>query len=136
MTTRQELVFQSAVHRRRMDPVTIEVDGKTLTLKVERPDLAQLGPTIEALRSSPEGASQSDQLRLAEEKRTGIANVIRELLADESHADWDTVQGDQGVMELTVMLNALLAEFTGLNPTQLASSSAPSSPTTEPSTPG
>lgn len=125
MTTREVKAFHSAAARRRSEPPEWEVDGETIYLEA-RADVAQLAPALDELNRPTAGLTGMEMFQATEQKMGVLRDVIRTFVRVDSKEAWDRVAPDQDATTLTGMVNAVVAEYTGVDPTSRASSSPPS----------
>lgn len=126
MTSREVKAFQSAAARRRAVPPEWDVDGETLFL-LPKADVAQLAPALDELnRPAPPGQTGIEMFAATEAKLAVLRDVIGTFIREDCQDGWERVREDQDVLTLTGMVNAIVAEYTGVDPTLRASSSTPS----------
>lgn len=113
--------FTTAAARRRANPIEWVIDDNTVRLR-SNVNLTEIADAIDALQApAPEGVSE---IQGAEEKRQTLCEVVRTFLEPGAHKVFDTFKDDLDFAVLTVMIEDLIAEYTGqANPTQQPSSS-------------
>ena len=129
----RQRTFQTAAARRRQNPIEWIIDGKPILLK-PTVDLIDIADLIEALTADdPEGESQ---IRASYEKRKILLEIIETFIEPGSVEQFRAVEPDLDGPLLSEMLEELVAEYTGQNPTQAPSSSDGQSATGSSSTDG
>jgi hypothetical protein len=116
--------FTTAASRRRADPIVWEVDGTAIRLRASI-DLGEVAPLIEAINAPfPDGANQ---VEVAASKRAALLETVRAFVLDDDRSAFDQVSPDLDMGILGDMVQDLVAEYSGANPTLPPSSSDGSS---------
>lgn len=117
--------FQTAAARRRNDPLVWEIDGTTIRLRTTF-ELADIAPMLEPLiKRDGETLTISE----AAEKRKVLVDCVAEFVSDTDRAAFLGLAPDIDTQMLGDMLQELVEEYAGVNPTQRGESSAGSQPT-------
>jgi len=111
--------FQTAAARRRQDPLVWEIDGEQIELR-SSVELADIGLMLEPMMQS-----SGDTVSLPEvaKKRRQIVDVVTAFIAPGSRDRFLEMVPDIDTAMLGEMLQELIEEYSGVNPTQPSSSS-------------
>jgi hypothetical protein len=113
--------FQTAVARRRLNPITWTIDGTDIQLRAFA-DIADIADAVQDVQAPiPEG---ENQIRAAAQKRSTLVSIIRTFVDGPSLGAFDQLAADLDISVLVDMLSEAIEEYTGAgNPTQEPSSS-------------
>lgn len=135
-TSQRKKQYRTAVARRRANPLYLEVDEHEPVRTVDNMDLGALAGLLADVQNPlPDDLSQvaGVQVRL-----TQLRNLIAEFIHPGDKVRWaqDVAPDLAEVAVLSAMMNDLVEEYTGVDPTKQASSSDGSPPTGPASTDG
>lgn len=117
--------FQTAAARRRNDPLVWEIDGTTIHLRATF-ELADIAPMLEPLVNR---GGETMTIADAASKRKVLIDCVAEFVDPADRAAFVGLAPDIDTQMLGDMLQELVEEYAGVNPTQRGESSAGSQPT-------
>lgn len=111
--------FETAAARRRKDPLVWTIDGVTVELKASV-DLAEMAPLLAPLLDS--GRAEISIVEAAEKRRV-LVECVTVFVADASREAFAGLVPDIDTAMLGTMLQELIEEFSGVDPTERGPSS-------------
>lgn len=111
--------FETAASRRRKDPLVWTIDGVTIELKPSV-DLAEMAPLLQPLVENDE---KNISIVEAARKRKVLVECVTVFVSEKSRDDFEILVPDIDTGMLGTMLQELIEEFSGVDPTQRGESS-------------